>query len=88
MANMKRQRTLAARLVGKTMKALREERSITQRQVAKTLGTHPTNVSHIEAGRQDLTVTQLDRVARRLGVLVADLVAPLDHGRSVAAANR
>lgn len=80
---MKRQRMAAARVVGKTVKALRKERSITQRQLAKTLHTHPTSVSHIEAGRQDLTVTQLARLARELGVSVGVLVAALDHLPSI-----
>lgn len=81
---MKRKRTAVLRVLGRRMKELRRERHITQTQVARAMEIHPTNVSHIEAGRQDLTITQLTRAAREFGVSICDLVAPLDHGPTVA----
>jgi transcriptional regulator with XRE-family HTH domain len=66
------------RLVGTKLKELRTSRGITQSDLASVLHTDPSNVSHIEAGRQELRVSQLVKISKVLGVRVCDLVAPLD----------
>lgn len=66
------------RLVGTKLRELRRERGITQGDIASVLKTDPTNVSHIEAGRQELRVTQLVKIAKILHVKVCEIVSPLD----------
>lgn len=80
MANMKRQRTPVLVKFGQRVRECREQRGLSQTQLARALDIHPTNVSHLEAGRQDITVTQLVRAAKELGVSVGDLVASLAGG--------
>lgn len=75
---MRRKRIPVMVAVGEKLRELRRERGITQNAIASRLHTDPSNVSHMEAGRQDLRVTQLVKLARLLEVRVCDLVSFLD----------
>lgn len=61
--------------MGRRIRAAREAASLTQEQLAKRLHLKPTSVSHMEAGRQGVSVEQIERIAAACGVPVADLIA-------------
>jgi transcriptional regulator with XRE-family HTH domain len=73
------------RLVGREIRSSRKASRTTQEQLATAIETDKTSVSHIEAGRQEVNISRLARIARRLRVTVSSLVAPLDGplGRQV-----
>jgi len=52
---------------GRKIRALRKERSWSQRDLAERLGIHHTTVSEIERGRTQLTLERLNRVVEALG---------------------
>jgi transcriptional regulator with XRE-family HTH domain len=80
---MKRKRTVTGRIVGGRIRELRKERGLRQCDLASALRTDTPSVSHIEHGRKDLRLTDLEKLARVLGVRLADLVAPIDHAMTV-----
>lgn len=52
--------------IGARVRTLRQEKDLTQTELAKTLGTTQTAVSEIEHGNRGLTVQQLVKLARAL----------------------
>ena len=54
--------------VGRRIKELREERNLTQEDLAHRLNTHPQSVWRYEAGTRSLTAEKIEEIARVLGV--------------------
>ncbi len=59
--------------VGK-LQRLRKEKGYSIRGLAKKAGLHWTTVWEVEAGRRTATVATLKKLAKALGVKVADLI--------------
>jgi transcriptional regulator with XRE-family HTH domain len=57
---------ISYRAIGARVRTLRQEKDLTQTQLAKVLGTRQTAVSEIERGNRGLTVQQLVKLARAL----------------------
>lgn len=78
-------RALSADFVARVTRRIaeaREEKGITQEELAALLDTAPRNVQRIEAG-QNLTLRTVERIAEALGVTAEELVAgTLPRGRS------
>lgn len=60
--------------ISKKIKAIREERKISQSEIARRLGIEPTNYPRMEKRGDKLTVEQLGRIAGALGVTVGELL--------------
>ena len=58
----------------KKLRRLRERKELSIRDLAKAAGLHWTTVWKIEAGRRAPTVATLKKLARALGVKLADLL--------------
>jgi len=65
---------ITARIVGQEVRRSRKEAGLTQAEVAARLDTSPTYITNVEAGRLNLTLGQLTRVAAAIG---ADLQVSL-----------
>lgn len=65
---------ITARIVGEEVRRARKLAGLTQAEVAARLDTSPTYVTNVEAGRLNLTLGQLTRVASAIG---ADLQVSL-----------
>lgn len=63
---------------GSRLKQARDERKLSQTQLADALRITRTSVSNIERGQHRIFLDQVYIVARHLGVAVADLLPPLD----------
>jgi transcriptional regulator with XRE-family HTH domain len=63
------------------LKQLREARGLTQRELARRAGLNPLTVARLEDGKGDLTPPTAERLARVLGVKIADLVDSPAQGR-------
>jgi transcriptional regulator with XRE-family HTH domain len=61
--------------MGRRIRGAREAAHLTQEQLARRLGLKPTSVSHMEAGRQGVSVEQIERIAAACGVSPADLLS-------------
>lgn len=60
------------------IKDIREQRDLTQAQVADKLGIHLTNYNKLENGKSEVTLARLDQIAKILNVAAADLIS--NHG--------
>lgn len=58
---------VAARVVGRAIRAARQEMGLTQAEVAARLHVNPSYVTNLEAGRVNVTVGQLAHIAEALG---------------------
>lgn len=65
---------ITARIVGQEVRRARTAAGLTQAEVAARLDTSPTYITNVEAGRLNLTLGQLTRVAAAIG---ADLQVSL-----------
>ncbi len=63
--------------LGRRVRTLREKRSLSQEQLAEEAQLHWTYVSRIERGRRNPSLNTLGRLARALGVSLAQLVTGL-----------
>jgi transcriptional regulator with XRE-family HTH domain len=59
---------------GKRLRALREDRGWSQEEFADRAGLHRTYVSAVERGVRNPTLSVLERLAKALGVSMAELV--------------
>jgi len=64
--------------IGMFIKNLREERGLTQAEFAKALSTSQSAVARMEAGEQNLTVTQLAKISDILGRQILSLSKSID----------
>lgn len=60
--------------IGSTVKTLREEKGMTQQQVAELLGMHRTNYSKIEKGERDLSIEAVNIIAKFFGMTIDEIV--------------
>ena len=67
---------ITARVVGQEIRRARKEAKLTQAEVANRLGTAATYITNVEAGRVNLTLGQLTRIAAAIGASV-DVGLPL-----------
>lgn len=64
--------------VGRRIRALRRARGVTLAELARRIGTQHQNVLRLEGGAHEPLLGTLVKVARALGVRVADLVNDVD----------
>ena len=62
--------------MGAKIAQLRRERGLTQEQLSEQMGVLPQYLQRIEAGRENLTLRSLAKIAGLLGVDPSELVAP------------
>jgi transcriptional regulator with XRE-family HTH domain len=69
------QRVGAQLLFAANMKRLRLERKLTQERVAEAAELHPNYISSVERGERNISICNIEKIARALGVTMCDLVA-------------
>lgn len=65
----------ALRRLGAGLTEIRKRKDLTQAQLAALTGLDPTDISAIEAGELDPTITMLLNLARGLGLSPSELLA-------------
>ena len=55
-------------VVGRNIRRLRQERGLSQEDLADEIGVHCTYMGGVERGERNLTLRSLERLAERLGV--------------------
>lgn len=66
--------------LGKRIRSMRSERSISQEELAELAGVHRTYVGMIERGEKNVTVLSAAKIATALGVSVSDLFEGYEDG--------
>jgi transcriptional regulator with XRE-family HTH domain len=59
---------------GKKVKVIRLTKGMSQAGLAKVLGVHSTYVSGIERGLRNLSLKNIEKLAKALGVSIKDLI--------------
>jgi len=65
--------TIATKL-GKRVREIRLKKDMSQGDLAKVLGVHPTYISSIERGVRNMSVKNVERVALALDVPIRELI--------------
>jgi transcriptional regulator with XRE-family HTH domain len=60
--------------VGEIMRAAREKKGLSQRQLADMVGVSEQSLAHYERGRSGLSVTRLGEIAKALGISAKSLL--------------
>ena len=60
--------------IGKPIKSIREEKGLTQQQIAELVNMHRSNYSRVEAGDRDLSLDAVNKIARYFGMTIDELV--------------
>jgi len=64
----------AMKHIGSTIKILREEKGMTQQQIADLTNMHRSNYSKVEKGERDLSLEAVNSVAKYFGMTIDQLV--------------
>jgi transcriptional regulator with XRE-family HTH domain len=70
------------RAVGRSLRAYREGKGLSQEAFADVLGVHRTYMGGIERGERNLTLKSLERIAGRLDLDPLALLGPTDDASS------
>ncbi len=60
--------------IGKIIKQIREEKGLTQQQLAELINMHRSNYSKVESGERDLSIEAINKVAKYFGMTIDQLV--------------
>jgi transcriptional regulator with XRE-family HTH domain len=59
---------------GQNIKHIREEKGMTQQQIAELIHMHRSNYSKIESGQREISVDALNKIARYFGMTIDQMV--------------
>jgi transcriptional regulator with XRE-family HTH domain len=60
--------------LGQNIKKIREDKNLTQQQIAELIHMHRSNYSKIESGQREISVDALNKVARYFGMTIDQIV--------------
>jgi transcriptional regulator with XRE-family HTH domain len=60
--------------IGKIIKTIREEKALTQQQIAELIHMHRSNYSKVESGERDLSIEAINKIAHYFGMTIDQLV--------------
>ena len=60
--------------IGKTIKKIREQKELMQKEVAAAAGLQASNYSKIEKGERDISIEALDKIATLFGMTVDGII--------------
>ena len=64
----------ARRFFATNVRAIRDQKGISQERLAQMAGLHRTYIGAVERGERNITVDNMERIAIALGVQVTDLL--------------
>ncbi len=67
------------KLLGETIRRIRQEKRMTQHQLAYQSGLHRAYIGHIERGEKSIGLKNLKKIADGLGVSLCMLIEPIDQ---------
>ena len=62
-------------LFAANMRRIRKAKELTQEKVAELAELHPNYISSVERGERNISICNIERIAKALGVTMAELVA-------------
>lgn len=64
-------------LFAANMRRIRHSKSLTQEKVAEYAELHPNYISSVERAERNISICNIERIARALGVTMPELLSPL-----------
>ena len=64
--------------LGENLKRLRQEKGLTQEQLAEITGLHRTYIGGVERGERNISLLNMERIARALGCPLSNLVEDIE----------
>jgi transcriptional regulator with XRE-family HTH domain len=65
--------------LGQRIRELRKVKGMSQEDLAEVTGLHRTYIGGVERGERNISVINLDRVARAFSITISDLVERIDQ---------
>ncbi|TAM01104.1 MAG: XRE family transcriptional regulator [Paraburkholderia sp.] len=62
-------------LFGSNVRRIRHAKGLTQEKLAEAADLHPNYISSVERGERNISIGNIERIAKALGVTMAELVA-------------
>lgn len=75
-AHLRELETAESRRIGNRLKVLREDREVSQSQLASALGMTARQLSRIEGGLESINFSTIRQIVRELGASIADITGP------------
>ena len=63
-------------LFAANMRRIRRSKSMTQEKVAEYADLHPNYISSVERGERNISICNIEKIARALGVSMPELLSP------------
>mgnify|MGYP001557998477 CR=1 FL=1 len=63
---------------GKNVRANREAKNLSQEQLADLCGLHRTYISHVECGKRNVSIENIQKIAQALRIKISDLFAGIN----------
>ncbi|MFN3406101.1 MAG: helix-turn-helix domain-containing protein [Cytophagaceae bacterium] len=60
--------------IGDNIRRIREEKGLTQQQIAELISMHRSNYSKVESGQRDISVEALNKIAKYFGMTIDQIV--------------
>lgn len=60
--------------IGQNIKKIREDKNLTQQQIAELIHMHRSNYSKIESGQRELSIDALNKISRYFGMTIDQIV--------------
>ena len=60
--------------VGQNIKKIREDKNLTQQQIAELIHMHRSNYSKIESGQREISIDAIDKIAKYFGMTIDQIV--------------
>ena len=64
---------------GKAVRAIRQDKKISQEELADLCGLHRTYISDIELGKRNVSLENIDKIAQALQVKKSELFVEVEH---------
>ncbi|MDO9288702.1 MAG: helix-turn-helix transcriptional regulator [Thermodesulfovibrionales bacterium] len=61
------------KVFGKNIRSYREAKNLSQEQFADLCGLHRTYISHVECGKRNVSIENIQKIAQALRVKISDL---------------
>lgn len=68
---------------GKAIRSIRQSKKISQEELAERCGLHRTYVSDIELGKRNVSLENIDKIARALQIKKSEVFIEVEHYESI-----
>ena len=68
---------------GHTVRSIRQNRKISQEELADLCGLHRTYISDVELGKRNVSLENIEKIASALGVSISEIFVEVERNESI-----